>query len=212
MSRSSFNAPIESAHRLEHTAQFAARLAAAGYLSTAPTPLKGHNLQVSADRAAWQRRSPWTRLCKNRVRNRLSAGGRWTRTFGTAAEKPGISETSRKRPGRRGPIWLTPPSPSSAGARPRRHLAVPARQICEAGIHCQPDDRPEPERDHRRDVGDRVALACDKAAPGDEAVDHAYLRQCRLARDLGNLRHLLHAGLEDLAGVLEIAADMSEQN
>src|SRR6516162_5363361 len=75
MSRSSFNAPIESAHRLEHTAQFAARLAAAGYLSTAPTPLKGHNLQVSADRAAWQRRSPWTRLCKNRVRNRLSAGG-----------------------------------------------------------------------------------------------------------------------------------------
>src|SRR6516165_146033 len=122
------------------------------------------------------------------------------------------SEKSRKRPGRRGPIWLTPPSPSSAGARPRRHLAVPARQVCETGIHCQPSDHPEPERDHRRDVGDRVALARDKAAPGDETVDHAHLRQCRLARDLGNLRHLLDAGLEDLAGVLEIAADMSEQN
>jgi hypothetical protein len=33
-----------------------------------------------------------------------------------------------------------------------------------------------------------------------------------LARHLGHLRHLLDAGLEDLAGVLQIAADMSEQN
>jgi hypothetical protein len=91
-------------------------------------------------------------------------------------ESPGFPKHPGSGRDGRGPICLTPPSPSSAGARPRRHLTVPARQVCEAGIHCQPDDRPEPERDHRRDVGDRVVLACDKAAPGDEAVDHAHLR------------------------------------
>ena len=75
---------------------------------------------------------------------RLSPGGRWTRTFGTAARKPAISETSRKRPRPPGPMWLTPPSPSRAGARPRRHLALPARQVCEAESTVGPTTAPSP--------------------------------------------------------------------
>src|SRR6516162_5502258 len=54
-------------------------------------------LQVSADRAAWQRRSPWTRLCENRVRNRLSAGGRWIRTICTAPRQASLSRAVAPR-------------------------------------------------------------------------------------------------------------------
>jgi acetyl esterase/lipase len=47
------------------------------------------DLIVSRDRRRSCRaakRSPRTRLCKNRVRNRLSAGGRWIRTSGSACD------------------------------------------------------------------------------------------------------------------------------
>ena len=91
---------------------------------------------------------------------------------------PGFPKHRGSGRDRRGPAWLTPPSPSSAGARPRRHLAVPARQVCEAGIHCRPDDRPAPERDHRRDVGDRVALAAIKRRP---AMKPSIMRICASA-------------------------------
>ena len=48
-------------------------------------------------------------------------------------ESPGFPKRSGSCPDGRGPIRLRPPSRSSASARPRRHLAVPARQVCEAG-------------------------------------------------------------------------------
>ena len=57
----------------------------------------------------------------------LSAGGRRTRTFGTAPGKPGISETSRKRPGRPGSDMADATVPikrgRSAAPIPRRTIA-----------------------------------------------------------------------------------------
>ena len=61
---------------------------------------------------------------------RLLAGGGWTRTFGTAAGKPGISEKSRKRPGRPGSYMADALYTTDPASRESRCLGLISFRLC----------------------------------------------------------------------------------
>src|SRR6516162_6039696 len=69
----------------------------------APPRMSSASLRSEANYPAAER-SPRTRLCKKRVRCRLSGGGTWIRTSGSARKMGGSDITSARVPRQTGPV------------------------------------------------------------------------------------------------------------